>query len=175
LTEPSLTLNITSDIVTHHPRRYSQPVRVSQHYKLKRSQAELDFVDVDVRGDTPLFLDPQAVRRLPGTWGHECVAYVQDFFTSVLQAINEGRNADARRLLRGLREPNETHLGLSRGRARGRALGPESARRVWEALSKSQAAQTGLLTHLEDTILLVPGIGPDIVSDIGTNLIRLPL
>jgi hypothetical protein len=150
-------------------------MRVSQHYRLKRTQAELDFVDVDVRGDTRLFLDPQAIRRLPGTWGPECVAYVQDYFTTVLAAISKGRDARARALLQGLREPNETHLGFSQGKARGRALGPESARSVWQALSTSQAARSGLLVHLEDTILLVPGIGPDIVSDITTNLIRLPL
>ena len=113
-------------------------MRVSQHYKLGRSQAELDFVDVELSTDTRLFVDPQAIRGLPGDWAHGCVAYIQDFFTSVLDAINNGRNADARRLLRGLREPNETRLGLSSGIPRGRALGPESAHDVWSALSKSQ-------------------------------------
>jgi hypothetical protein len=41
---------------------------VSQHFKLGRTQAELDFVDVDVTGDTPLFIDPQAIRQLPDDW-----------------------------------------------------------------------------------------------------------
>lgn len=150
-------------------------MRVSQHYKLGRTQAELDFVDVDIRGDTPLFIDPQAIRQLPDEWGHECVRYVQDFFSQVLGAIRGNKNSRAQALLEGLREPNETHLGFSSGRSQGRALGPQSARNVWEALSKSQAAQSGLLVDLEDTILLVYGIGSDIVSDITTNLIRLPL
>jgi hypothetical protein len=150
-------------------------MRVSQYYKLKRTQAELDFVDVDVAGDTPLFIDPQAIRQLPDDWGHECVRYMQDFFSEVLDAIRKSDNARARGLLEGLREPNETHLGFSRGRSQGRALGPQSAWDVWDALAQSQAAQSGLLVDLEDTILLVYGIGPDIVSDITTNLIRLPL
>src|SRR4051812_45873486 len=102
-------------------------MRVSQYYKLKRTQAELDFVDVDIRGDTPLFLDPTAIRNLSSDWAHESIAYIQDFFTTVLDSISAGRNNEARRLLRGLREPNETHLGLSSGRSRGRALGPDSA------------------------------------------------
>lgn len=150
-------------------------VRVSEHYKLGRTQAELDFVDVDVSGDTALFIDPQAIRQLPDDWGHECVAYIQDFFAAVIGAIQKGKNERARLLLRGLREPNETRLGLSKGTPRGRALGPDSARNVWDALSQSQAAQSGLLVDLEDTILLVRGIGSDIVSDIATNLIRMPL
>jgi hypothetical protein len=150
-------------------------MRVSQYYQLGRSQPDLDFVDVDVVGDLRVFLDPRALRLLPSEWGAECVHLIQDFFQTVLDAIRDGRDAHARRLLQLLREPNETHLGFSRARARGRALGPESARDVWDALSKSEAVKTGLLEDLEDTILMVEGISSDIVSDIATNVIREPL
>jgi hypothetical protein len=66
-------------------------------------------------------------------------------------------------------------LGLSKGKARGRAIGSGSAHDVWEALSKSEAAKSGLLEDLEDTVLMVEGIDADIVSDITTNIIREPL
>jgi len=112
---------------------------------------------------------------LPSDWGEECVSLVQNFFETVLQAIGDGRDDDAKNLLRVLREPNETHLGLSRGQSQGRGLGYHSAVDVWEALSKSQAVQSGLLEDLEDTILMVPGISNDIISDIATNIIRAPL
>jgi hypothetical protein len=85
------------------------------------------------------------------------MALVQDFFQTVLNAIKGGDHNKARMLLGQLREPNETRLGLSRGRARGRALGDQSARDVWEALRKSEAVQSGLLEDLEDTILMVEG------------------
>ena len=49
------------------------------------------------------------------------------------------------------------------------------AERVWEALSRSEAVTTGLIEDLEDTILFVPGIGFDIISDIATNIIRVQL
>jgi hypothetical protein len=103
------------------------------------------------------------------------MALVQGFFQTVLNAIKVGDHNKARVLLGQLREPNETRLGLSRGRARGRALGDQSARDVWEALRKSEAVQSGLLEDLEDTILMVEGVADDIVSDITTNLIREPL
>jgi hypothetical protein len=150
-------------------------LRVSEHYGLGRTQGELDFVDVKIDGDTALFVDPAAIRRLHGDWAHECVALVQDFFQAVIAAISGGDQASALRLLRGLGEPNETRLGLSSGRPRGRALGPDSSEHVYDALSRSEATRTGLLSHLEDTVLLVRGIGPDIISDITTNLIRGPL
>jgi hypothetical protein len=150
-------------------------MRVSECYSLGRTQGELDFVDVAVDGDTPLFVDPAALRRVHGPWAHDCVALVQDFFQSVISAVAASDRNEALRLLRGLAEPNETRLGLSAGRPRGRALGPDSSEDVYEALASSEATRSGLLAHLEDTVLLVRGIGPDIISDITTNLIREPL
>lgn len=150
-------------------------MRVSQYYQLDRTQPSLDFVDVDVYGDLKVFISPRSLRLLTSQWGDECVSIIQYFFQTVLNAIRSGDDSLARKLLRNLKEPNETHLDLSRARARGRALGNESARDVWRALSRSEAVRTGLLEDLEDTILMVEGIDVDIVSDITTNIIRQPL
>ncbi|MBN2563684.1 MAG: hypothetical protein JXQ75_22430 [Phycisphaerae bacterium] len=150
-------------------------MHVSEYYKLKRKQPSLDFVDVDIRQDVRVFIDPRALKLLPSDWGQHCVALIQSFFKTVLQAIKKRDDKLGLYLLGRLREPNETHLGLSRGKSRGRALGPQSARDVWRALRKSQAAASGLLEDLEDTILMVEGISNDIISDIATNIIRAPL
>lgn len=155
------------------PHRRNQ--RVSTIFKLKRSQATLDFVDVDVERDTRVFLSPRALSLMQTDWGDGCVSLVQNFFETVLSLIKEGKNGAAEALLRELREPNETHLGMSRGKSRGRALGDESAHGVWTALSQSAAARSGLIQDLEDTVLLIHGISVDIVSDITTNIIRGPL
>jgi hypothetical protein len=149
--------------------------RVSTVYKLGRSQATLDFVDVDVELDTRVFLSPRALTMMQTEWGDGCVSLVQNFFQTVLNCIKNGENAKAEALLQELREPNETHLGMSKGKSRGRALGSESAHDVWTALSQSAAAKSGLIQDLEDTVLLIHGISVDIVSDITTNIIRGPL
>lgn len=150
-------------------------MRVSEHFGLVRRQPFLDFVDVDVEDDSKLFVDPRAITLLPSEWGNACTALVSNFFDQVLTAIRENREADAIRLLSGLTEPNETHLGLSEGRSRGRAVGPGLAQGLWEAFGQSEAVHHGLIEELEDSILLVPGIGPDIISDIATNVLREPL
>ena len=149
--------------------------RVSEQYKLGVGQDALDFVDVDIWGDDPLYIDPRALRTLKTPWTNECVTLLQDFFGTVLELIRRGKHAEARMLLRQLREPNETHLGLSRGMARGRALGPGSAHDVWDALVGSEAIKSGLLQDLEETVLMIEGISFDIVSDIATNVLRAPL
>lgn len=150
-------------------------MRVSEHFGLGRTQPSLEFVDVDIDGDTRVYVDPRAVRYIESDWSRECVSLLQNFFDTVLQAIRSGRDTDARRLLSSLSEPNETHLGLSRGRAQGRGMGSELARLAWSSISRSRAVSSGLIEDLEDTALFVEGIGFDIVSDITTNIIRSQL
>jgi hypothetical protein len=150
-------------------------MRVSEYYRLDRTQPSLDFVDVRIDGDVRVFVDPRALRLLPSQWAAECVSLVQDFFGVILSSIRSDQHDRARRLLSTLREPNETRLGFSRAKPRGRALGPQSSLDVSQALTRSEAVQSGLLEDLEDTVLMVEGISSDIVSDIATNLIREPL
>jgi hypothetical protein len=151
------------------------PRRVSQHFQLGLGQAELDFVDVSVNGDTRAFIDPTALRHMRGAWAMECVSLLQDLFDTVLQHVRRGEHQHAHELLLRLSEPNETRLGFSRGRPRGHGVGWDGAVDLWEALKNSNAATTGVLVDLEDAALFIRGIGPDIVSDIATNIIRGPL
>ena len=74
-----------------------------------------------------------------------------------------------------LNERNEFHLGFSKRKSKGHALGPKYAKKVWESFSSSKAAATGLLEDLEDSVLFVDGIGPDLLSDAICNIIRGPL
>jgi hypothetical protein len=151
-------------------------MRVSDYYRLGQTQATLDFVDVILDGDTRLFVDPRAFRLIRTDWSAGCVDLIQEFFTAVLAAIRDGDEDRARWLLLGLNEPNETHLGLSSGnRARGRGVGELIGDEIYESLRATEAAATGLLEDLEDTALLVEGVGPDRISDITTNIIRVPL
>ncbi len=112
------------------------------------------IIDTDLR----VFVDPRALRLLQTDWGHECVALIQDFFSAVMAAIRDGNDGLAKRLLQNLKEPNETHLGLSTAESRGRALVTNLLEMYGEALSQSEAARSGLLEDLEDTVLLVDGI-----------------
>ena len=82
-----------------------------------------------------------------------------------------GKREEARRLFSHLGEPNETCLGLSRGRPRGNAVGEELADDIFESLIESKAVKTGLLTDLEDARIFVRGIDKDRVSDMTTVLI----
>ena len=150
-------------------------MRVSKYFNLGRSQSTLDFLDINLDGDIRVFVDPNALRAIGTEWGHECVALLENYFQTVLDTIKNGDNTKAQSLLSSLSERNEFHLGFSKGKSRGHALGPASAKRIWDSLVKSKAIKTGLLQDLEDTVLFVEGVGPDMLSDAICNIIRGPL
>lgn len=150
-------------------------MRVSQQYKLKRKQAELDFVDVPLDTDLPVFVEPTAIRALDTQWSSQCVALLQNFFSNVLAAVKTGNRGRAVSLLGSLNERNDFHLGYSSGRSQGHAFGKGAAGSVWESLLTSKAAKSGVLSDLEDTALLIDGVGADMISDAVCNIIRAPL
>lgn len=150
-------------------------MKFSEYFKLNRNQPYLDFVDIPLHTDLPVFLEPSAIKSMVSPWGNELSSLLQSFFDTVLRLIHSGDHAKAQRLLSSLNERNEFHLGYSSGKSKGHGFGSGSAETVWGALSKSNAAVTGLLKDLEDTALLIPGIGTDMISDAVCNIIRGPL
>jgi len=149
--------------------------RISEYFSLNLTQPSLDFVDVPVEGDVRVFIDPSALSLLDTDWGSHCRSLIRDYFSSVLQAIKDGDDEAAKRLLSALNEPNETHLGYSSELPHGHGMGKILAEDMWNALKGSGAVRSGLIRDLEDTALMIDGVASDIISDITTNIIRGPL
>ena len=95
----------------------------------------------------------------------------------VVGHVHANETDEAYELLRYLNEPNETHLGQTAdgAPARGRAVGEVFAELIVEAIQQSAAGKSGLIVDLEDTVMMIDGIGSDLISDITTNIIRGPL
>ena len=144
----------------------------SQIFGLELEQPQLDFVDIIPEADTPLFIDPFALSIRSDSWSEKCHIHITHFFQTALDHIRVGHERRARELLNGLSEPNETCLGLSRGRPRGRGVSGKQALDLYDSLGRSQAAQSGLLEELAECDLFVEGIARDKISDITTNIIR---
>ncbi|MCK2035679.1 hypothetical protein KZC51_05975 [Microbacterium sp. SSW1-49] len=154
----------------------TQVQRVSGYFSLGVEQGGLDFVDVDVNGDVPVYIDPTAIRVQAGDWVEACAHGLYTFFDELLGAIRADDLPKIRSLIYPLSEPNETHLGVSKGLARGRSLGSQKkADQLVAALRRSRAIKSGLIEDLEDTVLFVDGVGRDILSDITTCIIRAHL
>jgi hypothetical protein len=84
--------------------------RFSTIYALSNSQADLDFVDIDVAADIRLYLDPYAIQIRQDEWSSVCGDHIRSFFNELLDALRAANNARAMHLLSNLHEPNETCL-----------------------------------------------------------------
>lgn len=144
----------------------------SSVFNINKTQAELDFVDIDIGLDTPLYIDPYALTTRDDEWSLQCHQLVISYFQTILLAIKNNDIAKGTRLLSHLGEPEETKLGVSQPGNKGRGIGPHQAGEMFKALRNSKAAKSGLLEDLSDFALFIPLIGRDKISDMTTNIIR---
>jgi hypothetical protein len=146
--------------------------RVSDYFRLKKTQAELDFVDVPTFGDVRLFIDPYSFTLDEDPWVVECNNLVVDYFSLLIETIRSGNDDDALRMLGNLHEPEDTHLGFAQAGSSGRGIGRDQARELFVVLKNSKAVRTGALADLSDCELMIPGVSSDKISDITTNIVR---
>lgn len=144
----------------------------SQFYCLDKSQPELDFVDINLEKDQPLFIDPYAIAMRGDEWSRRCNYHIVSFFQTVINKIRSGDEEEVKKILDQLHEPNETCLGLSTNNPQGRGVSGKQAIDLYEKLAASQAAKSGVLSELAECDLFIEGIGRDKISDITTNILR---
>lgn len=146
--------------------------RFSDHFNLNRNQSQLDFVDIPMETDIPLFVDPYAIHVSSQDWLRECGNAIVEYFQLLIYEIKHRNTAIVMRLLDNFHEPNETHLGFSKGRPRGRGWGEQQAQTLYEVLKESAAIQSGDLSDLGDYEMFVPGISSDKISDLAINIVK---
>ena len=74
-------------------------MKVSEYFNLGKTQSYIDFVDIPLHTDIPVFIDPTALRTLKSPWGHECASLVRAYFEVVLNLIKAGKHDEARKLV----------------------------------------------------------------------------
>ena len=153
-------------------RRSTGQRRFSDYFGISKGQSQLDFVDVPLDTDIELYVDPYALHVSPVDWLRSCGDLVANYFDVLIQALKAKDHTRAMSLISNLHEPNETRLGQSKGKPRGRGWGQVQAKQLYDRLSSSKAVSSGKLQDLGDFELLVPGIGSDKISDLAINVIR---
>ncbi|MBB2713085.1 hypothetical protein N2597_03200 [Rhizobium sophoriradicis] len=144
----------------------------SKVFKISGNQSTFDFVDIDLSKDTRLYLDPYAIQIREDEWSAKCTDHIRSFFVEVLAALRKENDHRVIHLLSQLHEPNETFLGQSRGAPSGRGWGNDKAALLAAALRNSRAFNTGLISDISEAELFIRGVGPDMISDLTTNILR---
>lgn len=146
--------------------------KFSEHFGIGLTQPELDFVDIPLEEDLPVYLDPFAISLYEDDFSAGCNDAVVAFFQNTIAAIRAGDDAQAQRMLQRLSEPNETHLGVSSGAPQGRGVSGKQAFDLYKSIVSSKAAKSGLVSELSECDLFIDGVGPDKISDMATNIVR---
>ena len=76
------------------------------------------------------------------------------------------------KVIANLHEPNDAHLGVSKGKPSGRGWGGKQGLKLYHRLRTSEAVKSGKVSDLSDIELLIPGIGSDKISDLAINVLR---
>ena len=147
-------------------------MKISEIYNLNKNQFQLDFVDIDVDTDIPLFLDSNLIRNSEGEFYQQMKNTMDSFFTDLINLLSNSLYDDAKYMCSHLGEINETHLGLSKAESRGRGVGPKNSEKIFDALKKNEAIKVGFLENIEDLRVLVEGLDKDMLSDMLTNILK---
>ena len=146
--------------------------RFSDHFKLNKQQAQLDFVDIPLDTDIALYVDPYGLSVSGSDWLRECGNIIVNFFEHFLSVIRENDQKSSMKVIANLHEPDDAHLGLSKGQPSGRGWGGKQGLSLYQRLRTSEAVRSGKLKDLSDIELLIPGIGSDKISDLAINVLR---
>lgn len=135
-------------------------------------QEDVDFVMPDVDVDRRLGVDPFLLYRSPSPDFQQAHDQILKYFNFILGNIREGNLTRAEYLLQ-CPEPNEIGLGYSKQGNRGNGVGPELAKEISNTFHNSPILLSRGLRHIEELQLICPGVGPDRISDISANILKL--
>lgn len=142
-----------------------EKVTFTQCFGISKEQKDLEFVDIYINADKKFFLDPAKLLNYDDAMSIQMSNSIVEYFDILLQLIRNKDEFNSLKMLSGLKEPKEIHLGYATNGYIGNAVGGIKGNKIYKKLSESNAVKTGFLKDLEESALLVEGINRDIISD----------
>jgi hypothetical protein len=145
--------------------------RLTDHFGVHKSQAELDFVIQFLDEDLPLYVDPFLLWKSPSQQDQALHTSIINSFNHLNLLSKKNNVESAVDILIELSECKEVGLGLSRAR-RGMRIGREQAVQVIQLFSAIPEYSQFGFTHFEVIQLYVSGISKDRISDISCSYLK---
>jgi hypothetical protein len=153
-------------------------VKITQEFGLDSqgyTQHNVDFLDVYLGVDNPLFLDYNKIILGTSSLHRSMKNDIDIFMRNLFQSLINVNDSDLSKLLRGLHETNATHLGMSKDIPKGNSVGDELKNGILKNLKfLSKAFLKGNL-EIDSIYFGIENIGPDRISDIVTSIIKSKL
>ena len=150
--------------------------KITEIFKLKETQFELDFINIDTDIDTPVFIDPYWISKQDCEFTIICDQLIKNFFTKLINLIKNNKMREAIQICRFLNENSDVCLGFSKTRGtKGSGIGSKIAYKFCYELKSCEALKKDIITSIEDVKIFIEDLDVDRISDMVSNIIRLPL
>lgn len=145
--------------------------RITDHYGMHKSQADLDFAIQFFDEDIPLYVDPFLLWKSPSLQDQALHTAITNSFNHLNYLMKKRREEEAADTLINLSECSEIGLGVSKSR-RGVKIRLKQANEILRLFNDVPEYSQFGFTHFEVIQLYVSGISKDRVSDIACNYIK---
>ena len=144
------------------------------HFNISKDQG-VDFLDIPLQEDLEAFICPFLIANSrPNNISKNVYSQMTKFLEKLnREFIMKNDWKQGIPFLSMLHEPNEYHLGYSDSN-KGKAIAKSRAETIFQALRNNRFAQQGIsiTNEAHNVLLLVKGIGQDIMSDTIANVCR---
>lgn len=152
----------------------NQKYHVSQILGIQSAHhSQLDFVDINIRSDQKLFIDPALIFSNTDRWCKDASATINSFFDEFYDAYRKANRDKKLNLLAHANEVNYTKLGYGNGR-NGNGNTAEGLMKDFKKLD-SLVKDIQSISSVVDLPVLIAGFNEDGLSDLITNVIHLNL
>tara|TARA_R110000868_G_scaffold194517_3_gene439953 strand:- start:1960 stop:3327 length:1368 start_codon:yes stop_codon:yes gene_type:complete len=145
--------------------------RLTDHFGLLLSQADLDFAIPFLDEDIPLYLDPFLLWRSPSQQDQSLHTVLINAFNHLGRRAQQNKKEEAISTLIMASECDEVGLGTSSTK-KGKRIGEKKAAEIIDIFERvPQYTQSGF-RHFEEIQFFVDGISKDRISDISCNFLK---
>ncbi len=144
--------------------------RLTDHYGISLTQAEVDFAIPYLDEDIPLFLDPFLLWKSPSLQDQSLHTAMVNSFNHLGVLVHRGDESRAENLLIRLSECNAVGFGASKNR-QGKLIGQGTARAILDLFRSIPQIRKSGFVHFEEIQLLIDGVARDRISDIACNFL----
>lgn len=145
--------------------------RLTDHYGIHKSQADLDFAIQFFDEDIPLYVDPFLLWKSPSQQDQALHGSIANSFNYLNYLVKKDREDEAIQILVAISECSEVGLGLSKNRE-GVRISKEQAKQILSLFKEIAEYREFGFQHFEIIQLYISGISKDRVSDISCNYLK---
>lgn len=148
-------------------------MRFLEKAKVVSAQEMIDFVNIELDGDQPFYLDPSIIAGKKDEFALRAQRALEDFFRVINGLYEAGKRNEARGLLLFSGENNAIHFGQTKKgfKSKGKGCSPGMLADLFDEIHEKGIVAKSLLLEPYHSYLFIEGFAEDRMSDLISNII----